>query len=243
MAASCSMRELKPGVDPLGPGEHHGLRDLPANGAPLAGSTRFSVAAKSPLTGGYGEGEAGGWWGPELKFAGFDGIIVTGGSSPPPVYLGSATARSEIRDAAHLWGKISGEVQDLLTAETDKRARVLQCGIAGERGNLMANIVNELKHFNGRSGLGAVMGSKKLRAIAVRGHDRIEPKDPEGSRRCLKWFREHYNRNADMLHKFGTSRNVLAHERGRHPADPELPARGSSSRRRRSAGRPWRRRS
>ena len=74
----------------------------------------------------------------------------------------------------------------------------------------MANIVNELKHFNGRSGLGAVMASKKLRAIAVRGHDRIEPKDKEELQACMKWFREHYDRNTDMLHKFGTSRNVMA---------------------------------
>jgi aldehyde:ferredoxin oxidoreductase len=80
--------------------------------------------------------------------------------------------------------------------------------------------VNELKHFNGRSGLGAVMAGKKLRAIAVRGHDRIEPKDKEGLQACLKWFREHYNRNADMLHKFGTSRNVMAMS-----ADSILPTR------------------
>ena len=129
-------------------------------------------------------------------------------------------ATSSSADAAHIWGKISGDVQDILTAETDKRARVLQCGIAGERGNLMANIVNELKHFNGRSGLGAVMASKKLRAIAVRGHDRIEPKDKEGLQACLKWFREHYNRDADTLHKYGTSRNVKAMS-----ADSILPTR------------------
>jgi len=209
MAAAILVRELPPGVDPLGPENILVIATCPLTGIPLAGTTRFSVAAKSPLTDGYGEGEAGGYWGPELKFAGFDGIIVTG-QSPTPVYLWICDGTVEIRDAAHLWGKLAGEVQDRLVAETDKRARILQCGIAGERGNLMANIVNELKHFNGRSGLGAVMASKKLRAIAVRGHDRIEPKDKEGLQACLKWFREHYNRNADLLHKFGTSRNVMA---------------------------------
>ncbi len=209
MAASILLRELPPGVDPLGPDNMLVFATCPLNGIPLSGTNRFSAAAKSPLTGGYGEGEAGGWWGPELKFAGFDGIIVTG-RSPAPVYLWICDGQVEIRQAAHVWGKLSGDVQDRLVAETDKRARVLQCGIAGELGNLMANIVNELKHFNGRSGLGAVMASKKLRAIVVRGHDRLEPKDKEGLQACVKWFREHYNRDTDMLHKYGTSRNVVA---------------------------------
>jgi len=208
MGASILMRELKPGVDPLGPDNILVFATCPLNGIPLSGTSRFAVVTKSPLTGGYGEGEAGGWWGPELKFAGFDGIIVTG-RAPKPVYLWITDGKAEIRDGSHLWGKVSGEVQDLLVAETDTRARVLQCGIAGERGNLMANIVNELKHFNGRSGLGAVMGSKKLRAIVVRGHDKLEPKDRDGLQAVLKWFREHYNREADTLHKFGTSRNVM----------------------------------
>ena len=207
MAAAILMRELKPGVDPLGPDNILVFSTSPLNGIPLSGTNRFTAAAKSPLTDGYGEGEAGGWWGPELKFAGFDGIIVTG-QSPKPVYLWICDGTVELRDAAHLWGKLSGEVQEIVTAETDKRARVLQCGIAGEKGCLHANIVNELKHFNGRTGLGAVMASKKLRAIAVRGHDKLEVKDKEGLQAVLKWMREHYNRDADTLHKFGTSRNV-----------------------------------
>ena len=208
MAAAILMKELKPGVDPLGPDNVLVVSTCPLNGIPLSGTNRFTVAAKSPLTDGYGEGEAGGWWGPELKFAGFDGIIVTGASAKP-VYLWIRDGQVELRDAAHIWGKLSGEVQDILTAETDKRARVLQCGIAGENGCLHANIVNELKHFNGRSGLGAVMASKKLRAIVVRGKDRLEPKDKEGMQNVLKWMREHYDREKDMLHKFGTSRNVV----------------------------------
>jgi len=208
MAAYILTRELKPGIDPLGPDNILVFTTCPANGSPLSGTNRFTCAAKSPLTGGYGESEAGGWWGPELKFAGFDGIIVTG-QSPRPVYLWIADGKAELRDASHLWGKLSGEVQDILTAETDKRARVLQCGIAGERGVRLANIVNELKHFHGRSGLGAVMGSKRLRAIAVRGHGKLEAKDPQGLQAVLKWFREQYKRDADMLHKYGTSRNVV----------------------------------
>jgi len=207
MASYLLMRELQPGVDPLGPENILVFTTGLLNGAPMSGTTRFTAATKSPLTGGYGEGEAGGWWGPELKFAGFDGIVVTG-QSPKPVYLWIQDGKVELRDAAHLWGKLSGEVQDTLTAETDKRARVLQCGPAGEKGTLLANIVNELKHFNGRGGLGAVMASKRLRAIAVRGADKLQPKDPDGLSQCQKWFREHYDRNADMIHVYGTPRNV-----------------------------------
>ena len=125
MAAAILMKELKPGVDPLGPDNVMVISTCPLNGIPLSGTNRFTVAAKSPLTGGYGEGEAGGWWGPELKFAGFDGIIVTG-QSPKPVYLWITDGKAELRDAAHIWGKLSGEVQDILVAETEKRARVLQ---------------------------------------------------------------------------------------------------------------------
>jgi aldehyde:ferredoxin oxidoreductase len=207
MAAYLLNRELKPGMDPLGPDNVLVFATSPANGAPISGSTRFSAAAKSPLTGGYGEAEAGGWWGPELKLAGFDAIIVTGQSSTP-VYLWITDSRAELRDAARLWGKISGDVQDRLKEETDRRARVLQCGIAGENGVRFANIVNELKHFNGRCGLGAVMGSKRLRAIAVRGSGKLEAKDPTAMAALLKWFRETYDRNTDMMHKLGTPRNV-----------------------------------
>jgi aldehyde:ferredoxin oxidoreductase len=207
MAAAILLRELPAGVDPLGPDNILVVSTGPLNGIPLSGTTRFTVAAKSPLTGGYGEAEAGGWWGPELKFAGFDGLIVTG-QSVRPVYLWIQDGQAEIRDASHLWGKRSGEVQDLLIAETDKRARVLQCGIAGEKGCLHANIVNELKHFNGRTGLGAVMGSKRLRAIVVRGHDKVEAQRPDALQAVLGWFRAQYDRNADALHKFGTARGV-----------------------------------
>jgi aldehyde:ferredoxin oxidoreductase len=207
MAAYLLAKELKPGVDPLGPDNLLVFTTCPTNAAPISGTNRFSAAAKSPLSGGYGEAEAGGWWGPELKLAGFDAVIVSG-ASPRPVYLWVCDGQAELRDASPLWGKVSGEVEDLVKAQTEKRARVLQCGIAGENGVRFANIVNELKHFNGRCGLGAVMGSKRLKAIAARGHGKLEAKDPEGMAQLTKWFRETYDRNADMLHKFGTARGI-----------------------------------
>jgi aldehyde:ferredoxin oxidoreductase len=207
MGAYWLARELKPGVDPLGPDNIMVVATCLTTGCPISGTNRFSVVAKSPLTGGYGESEAGGWWGPELKLAGFDGIIIRG-ASHRPVYLWIADGKAELRDASHVWGKLSGEVQDTLKAQTDPRARVLQCGVAGENLVRLANIVNELKHFNGRCGLGAVMGSKRLKAIAVRGKGKMEAKDPAGLAQVQKWFREQYDRNADTLHKFGTSRNM-----------------------------------
>ena len=207
MAAYLLAKELKPGVDPLGPDNVLVFTTCPTNAAPISGTNRFSAAAKSPLSDGYGEAEAGGWWGPELKLAGFDAIIVTG-ASPRPVYLWICDGKVELRDASQLWGKVSGEVEDIVKAQTDKRARVLQCGIAGENGVRFANIVNELKHFNGRCGMGAVMGSKRLKAVVARGHGKLEAKDPEGLATLTKWFRETYDRNADMLHKLGTGRGV-----------------------------------
>jgi len=207
MAAYLLTREIRPGSDPLGPDNVIVFTTCPTNGSPMSGTNRFSAAAKSPLSNGYGEAEAGGWWGPEVRLAGFDAIIVKG-QSPRPVYLWITDGKVEIRDAGHLSGKLSAEVEDGIKGETEKRARVLQCGPAGEKLVRIANIVNELKHFNGRCGLGAVMGSKRLRAIAARGHGKVEAKDPEALAQLVKWFRETYDRDADMIHKFGTARGV-----------------------------------
>ena len=152
-------------------------------GSPSPAPTASPSPPSPPSPGATARGRPGAGGGPELKFAGFDGLIITG-QSPKPVYLWIC--------GRHRWssatpptsgGSARGRSRTLLTAETDPRARVLQCGIAGERGNRMANLVNELKHFNGRAGLGAVMASKRLRAIVVRGHDRHRaPGTRRGSR-------------------------------------------------------------
>jgi len=143
-------------------------------GTPAPAMPRYTVCAKSPLTGAEGEAEAGGWWGPELKKAGFDAIIIKGSSSTH-VYLYIKDGKVEIKDATHLWGKDTRETQRIIKEElADDKIRIAQIGPAGENLVRFANIVNELKHFNGRNGLGAVMGSKKLKAIAVRGTKPIE---------------------------------------------------------------------
>ncbi|MCR4425083.1 MAG: aldehyde ferredoxin oxidoreductase family protein, partial [Firmicutes bacterium] len=167
--------------------------------------------AKSPLTGGFGEAEAGGFWGPELKGAGFDAVIVEG-VADTPVYLYINDGSVEFKDASHLWGKTTQEAQSRIREELGDRAvRVLQIGPAGENLVKFACIVNELKHANGRCGLGAVMGSKRLRAIAVRGHKRPEMADPERIRELRTWFAKRAKEHAGLvLHsRLGTSKGVL----------------------------------
>lgn len=205
------LQEQKPGTDPLGPANRLCFMSSVVSGAPLAGLPRYTVAARSPLTGAFGEAEAGGFWGPELKFAGFDGVIVEG-RSPNPVYLWIKDGRAEIRPAAHLWGKDTGDAEGLIRAELgDKRIRVAQCGPAGERMVRYACVLNELKHVNGRTGMGAVMGSKNLRAIAVRGTRKLEMADPEKVRQIGKTV-VGLTKVAPMalnFKKFGTSLNVM----------------------------------
>jgi aldehyde:ferredoxin oxidoreductase len=198
------LRELEPGVEPLGPDNLLILMTSVINGLPLSGANRYSAAGKSPLTGGFGESEAGGYWGPELKRTGFDGIIVHG-RAEHPVYLFVHDGECEIRDASRYWGQLSGEVQDGLEDEIgDGRIRVLQTGVAGENGVRFAALTNQLRHFHGRTGLGAVMGSKNLKAVVVRGRERLTIADENGAEEVLKWFKGTYDREGDMLHNHGT---------------------------------------
>src|SRR4030066_1944716 len=173
------LKELKPKSDPLGPDNILVFAGSVISGTPATGLSRFSVAAKSPLTNAFGEAEAGGWWIPELKFAGYDAIVIKGKASRP-VYLWIHDGEAEIRDARHLWGKFSKETQEEVRKELgDERIRIASIGPAGEKLVRFACILNELKHAHGRTGLGAVMGSKNLKAIAVRGTQKPDWVDPE----------------------------------------------------------------
>jgi aldehyde:ferredoxin oxidoreductase len=172
LAAYFMLQEIKPGIDPLGPENVLLLMNGLITGAPISTATRFTAAAKSPLTGAYGESEAGGFWGPELKLAGYEGLIITG-QAQHPVYLWIKDDGVEIRDARHLWGREPLEAQTTIRQELgDKLIRVLQIGAGGENKVRYAALINDLRHFNGRTGMGAVMGSKNLKAIAVRGTGR-----------------------------------------------------------------------
>ncbi len=209
LAAYLLLRDMPPGVDPLGPDNVLVFTTSIINGLSLSGTNRYTAAAKSPLTGGYGESEAGGWWAPELRAAGYDGITVRG-RADSPVYLWIKDGQVEFRDARPYWGKLSGEVQEGIEQELgDKRIRVLQTGISGERGVRFAAIVNQLKHFHGRCGLGAVMGAKNLKAIAVRGSKVNAPVDKVGAKSTLTFFKEHYDRARDRFHQTGTAGGLL----------------------------------
>jgi aldehyde:ferredoxin oxidoreductase len=182
------LKEQAAGVDPLGPDNLLIFSTGLMTGAGLPAMPRFSVSARSPLTGMYGESEAGGWWGPELKFAGYDAVILKG-RADRPVYLWIHDGEVEIRDARSLWGQGTLETQEAIRAELgDPHVRVAGIGQAGEQMVSYACIINEGKHANGRTGMGAVMGSKRLKAIAVRGHDRLQSFDREAVQRLARWY-------------------------------------------------------
>ncbi|RPI86320.1 MAG: aldehyde ferredoxin oxidoreductase [Chloroflexi bacterium] len=168
------LNEMSPNVKPLAPENLLVIANGLLTGSPVATATRYVVSARSPLTGGYGESEAGGFWGPELKMASIEAILITG-KAQEPLYLWIQDGQAELRPAKHLWGRSPAEVQADIRAELgDEKIRILQIGIAGENLVHYACITNDLRHFNGRNGMGAVMGSKNLKAIAVRGRQRYQ---------------------------------------------------------------------
>jgi len=178
------LKEMPAHADPFAPENVLVLANGLLTGAPISTTTRYVVAGRSPLTCGVGSSEAGGFWGPELKQAGFEAIIITG-RADKPVYLWIKDQDVEIRSAEHLWGRSTAEVQSAIREELgDPMIRVLQTGIAGENRVRFAGLTNDLRHFNGRNGMGAVFGAKNLKAVAVRGSTRYRDiaHDPEGMR-------------------------------------------------------------
>jgi aldehyde:ferredoxin oxidoreductase len=209
LASYYLLKELKPGIEPLAPENILIFATSVICGTPCGGASRFTTAAKSPLTGGYGEAEAGGWWGPELKFAGYDGIIITG-CAEHPVYLWVHDEGVEIRDARPIWGMVSGEAQEAIRSELgDRRIRVALIGPAGEKLVRFSCVINELRHVNGRTGIGAVMGSKNLKAIAVRGKKKLRVHNWDEVKAISQWVAEHYERQPGSLYDLGTARNIL----------------------------------
>ncbi|MFQ5577413.1 MAG: aldehyde ferredoxin oxidoreductase family protein [Anaerolineae bacterium] len=181
------LKNTPPGADPLGPDNVLALTLGVTTGAPISGQSRMTATAKSPLTGAIGDSQCGGFWPAELKFAGFDGIILTGRAAKP-VYLWVNNGQAELKEAAHLWGKITGEAEATIKQELgDRRIEVLQVGPAGEAGVKFAAIMNMSNRANGRTGLGAVMGSKNLKAIAVRGSRKPTLADPDGLNELARW--------------------------------------------------------
>jgi aldehyde:ferredoxin oxidoreductase len=170
--------ELDPKADPLGPENLLVFSTGPLTGT-MFGGGRFHVSAKSPLSGIIGDGNGGGHWGPELKFAGYDGIVIEG-RAEKPAYLLIEDGRAELRDAGFLWGKTTWETEEAIKGRLgDRRIQVASIGPAGEKMVKYAQILCNLTRSAGRGGLGAVMGSKNLKAIAVRGTGGIRLADPQ----------------------------------------------------------------
>ncbi|MBW1802099.1 MAG: aldehyde ferredoxin oxidoreductase family protein [Deltaproteobacteria bacterium] len=180
------LENMKPGVDPLGPDNILGFLPGLLSGTALPMATKFSVVAKSPLTRTWGEANSGGLFGAELKAAGYDALFFSG-ISPEPVYIFVGDKGIEIRDAAHLWGKDTVETPEILARETgEKRLRLVCIGPAGEAGSLISCMVTENGRAAGRSGLGAVMGSKRLKAVAVKSKADMDVADPDELDRLKK---------------------------------------------------------
>jgi aldehyde:ferredoxin oxidoreductase len=198
-------------LDPLGPENTLAFTLSAATGAPVLGQSRVTVVAKSPLTNAVGDSQAGGFFPAELKFAGFDGIVITG-AARSPVYLWIKDGSVEIRDASHLWGYITNDVQAMLVEELgDPRVEIAQIGPAGEKLVRFAAIINMSNRANGRTGMGAVMGSKNLKAIVVRGTNK---KIRLADARALKTFnqsaQEVFARDGEIqgLSQYGTAEIV-----------------------------------
>jgi aldehyde:ferredoxin oxidoreductase len=201
--AALLRKELAPGIDPLGPENKVIFATGILTGNPLPGSGRHSIGAKSPVTGGYGDGEAGGFWGAELKRAGFDAVIIEG-KSEHPVTIAIKDGEATIKDAAHLWGKTTGEVQQLIR-EREGKVRIAQIGPAGEKLVKYACVVHDLEHFVGRCGIGAVMGSKNLRAVTVSGSKAPAMYDAESVKALTRFMGQHYKTLASNIYENGTS--------------------------------------
>ncbi|MBI4765279.1 MAG: hypothetical protein HY787_11815 [Deltaproteobacteria bacterium] len=170
---------MKPGVDPLGPDNVIGFVTGPLNGTGAFLGARYTVVCKSPVTGGWNDANSGGFFAPELKKAGYDAVFISG-ASDKPVYLWIKDGKAEIRDAFKLWGKDAVETHEALVTEIgDRMLRAALIGPSGEKLSLMACVMNDYHRAAGRGGLGAVMGSKKLKAVVVRGTGQVPIADPE----------------------------------------------------------------
>jgi aldehyde:ferredoxin oxidoreductase len=160
----------------------------PLTGIPLSGSGRNCVGAISPLTHGIAKSEVGGFFGAEMMHAGIDGMIIEG-QSPKPVYLWIKDGVAEIRDARKYWGMPTKETQEGIREELgDNRIRIASIGPGGENLALFACVMNDLKEAAGRGGTGAVMGSKNLKAVAIRGTKPIEMANPDVLGEYRQWL-------------------------------------------------------
>ncbi|MFC1922146.1 aldehyde ferredoxin oxidoreductase family protein [Chloroflexota bacterium] len=207
------LKQIPPDVDPLGPENVLVLALSVLTGTAISGQSRMTAAAKSPLTGGIGDSQGGGFFPAELKFAGFDAIVIKG-KAEKPVYLWIKDGKYELQDASHLWGRITGDAEAAIKEELgDDKIEVLQIGPAGEKLVRFAGIFSMSNRANGRTGMGAVMGSKNLKAVAVRGKQRPKVADKAGLNKLAKWGSANLA-DSDIagLAKYGTAETTGANQ-------------------------------
>lgn len=203
------LNDTKPNLEPLSPDNLLIFAPGILTGTVLPGTGRHAVGAKSPLTGALASSEAGGWWGSELKRAGFDALVIRG-RAEEPIYLWIHAGEVEVRKADHLWGKTTGETQDLICQELgDEKIRIAQIGPAGEKLVRFACIIHDSNRAAGRSGLGAVMGSKNLKAVAVRGRVNVGLADKGLMSIVNKWILGSYKNSMGWAVSRGTSGSVV----------------------------------
>ncbi len=209
------LQETQPKIDPLGPENLLIFAPGILTGTVLPGTGRHAVGGKSPLTGALASGEAGGWWGAECKQAGFDAVVIQG-KAEKPVYLWIKNGAAEIRDASHLWGLKTGDCQEEIHKELDDpKIRIAQIGPAGENLVRYAAVMHDVNRAAGRSGLGALMGSKNLKAVAVRGNFKVGLANKEMMKITQKWIISNYKDMMGWATQYGTSGSVKAnHDAG-----------------------------
>lgn len=194
LGAAVIVQRQKPGTNPLSPQSYLGFCSGLLTGTGAMFSGRYMVVGKSPLTGGWGDANSGGFFSHEIKKAGYDAIFFTG-ASKKPVWVHIADGDVKIKDAAKLWGKDTVEAEEKIREELgEKSVRIASIGSSGEKLSLISGIVNDAGRIAARSGLGAVMGSKKLKAVSVKGTGKIPVDDPERLKKATQKFMKAFKR-------------------------------------------------
>lgn len=214
MAMDYILRDCPPGADPLGSDNVLVFAVGPLTGTAISGQSRMSVNCKSPLSGLIGDAQVGGFFPAELKMAGFDAVVVKG-KAEKPVYIWIKNGEFELRDASAYWGMQTGQFEDAIQAELgDSKLQTMTIGRAGENMVKFACPITFTSRAPGRTGTGAVMGSKNLKSIVIRGTGKVAVNDPEGLKKLTQWGAKNVRVNVAMagLQKYGTAETVLAQQ-------------------------------
>jgi aldehyde:ferredoxin oxidoreductase len=203
IAARILWDRMPAGVDPLGPDNILAFMTGPLTGTPALIGSRYVVCAKSPLTGTWGDANSGGFFGPMMKAAGFDGVFFSG-ISARPVYLYLENGGAELRDASQLWGKGCLDTEDMLRNIHGPKTEAAVIGPSGESLSLISCVVNNKGRAAGRSGLGAVMGSKRLKAVVANGDMPVPMADRDAANAIRRKYLADISEGGLGLQKYGT---------------------------------------